>query len=173
LIKVAITGPESTGKSTLACTLATHYKTVWVPEYARNYLNNLNHPYTFEDVEKIAREQIAIEDKLLTNAKNLLICDTELIVIKIWMDYKYHLVPAWINEEIKKRYYDIYLLCDIDIPWEPDPLRENPVLREFFFDWFKKEINDLNGNCIIISGDQEHRSVTATTEIDKLFQSSF
>jgi NadR type nicotinamide-nucleotide adenylyltransferase len=168
LIKVAVTGPESTGKSTLACILANHYQTLWVPEYARDYLDKLNRPYTFNDVEKIAREQVALEDKLRSDAKNLLICDTELIVIKIWMEYKYHQVPDWIVSEIKNRKYDIYLLCNIDIPWEPDPQRENPGLREFFFNWFKKEVDALKGNCIIISGDQQHRTNAAINAIDIL-----
>jgi NadR type nicotinamide-nucleotide adenylyltransferase len=172
LLKIAITGPESTGKSTLACTLADHYQTLWVPEYAREYLDKLNRPYTFNDVEKIAREQIALEDKLRSEEKKVLICDTELIVIKIWMEYKYQLVPDWIVSEIKNRKYDVYLLCNIDIPWEPDPLRENPELREFFFNWFKKEINEIKGNYIIISGNQQQRTQIATNAIDQLLVAS-
>ena len=171
LIKVAITGPESTGKSTLACALADHYQTIWVPEFARDYLNKLDRPYTFDDVEKIAIGQIALEDKLTSAARNILFCDTELIVIKIWMEYKYHSIPEWINEEIKKRHYDIILLCDIDIPWEPDPLRENHGLRRFFFKWFVKEIEANNKNYLIINGDQKHRLESAIKTINKIISS--
>jgi NadR type nicotinamide-nucleotide adenylyltransferase len=168
LIKAAITGPESTGKSTLASTLAQYYKTVWVPEYAREYLNKLKRPYTFEDVEKIAAKQIELEDKLASTAGNLLFCDTELIVIKIWMEFKYLSVPDWINREIGKRKYDVVLLCDIDIPWMPDPLRENPDLRSYFFNWFKREIEANDQKYFIISGNETQRKKQAVEVIDKI-----
>jgi NadR type nicotinamide-nucleotide adenylyltransferase len=169
VIKIAVTGPESTGKSTLASELATHYHTDWVPEYARDYLNKIDHPYTFDDVEKIAAGQIAREDKLASNPNKYLFCDTELIVIKIWMEYKYHKVPGWILQEIKSRQYDILFLCDIDIPWEPDPLRENPDLRRFFLDWFIKELTLYKKRFVIISGDQKLRIGNAVKIINTLF----
>ena len=168
MIKVAITGPESTGKSTLASALASHYHTIWVPEFARDYLNNLGRPYSFEDVEKIAFGQINTEDKLTATANNILFCDTELSVIKVWMQYKYHFVPDWINAEIAKRHYDLFFLCDIDMPWEPDPQRENPDLRRFFFDWFVKEIESNNQNYKIVSGNQQKRLQAAVEVIDQL-----
>jgi NadR type nicotinamide-nucleotide adenylyltransferase len=167
-MRVAITGPESTGKSTLASALADHYNTSWVPEYARDYLNKLNRPYTYEDVEKIAIGQIELEDKLASTAIKVLFCDTELIVIKIWLEYKYNKVPDWIEEEIKKRQYDLILLCDIDIPWEPDPLRENPDLRKFFFDWFVKEIKANQFKYIVISGSEKQRLESAIIAIDQI-----
>jgi NadR type nicotinamide-nucleotide adenylyltransferase len=168
LIKIAITVPESTGKSTLAVALANQYQTVWVPEFARDYLNKLGRPYTFNDVEKIAIGQLALEDKLTSQARNMLFCDTELIVIKIWMEFKYRMVPEWIIEEISKRHYDIFFLCDVDVPWEQDPLRENPDLRHFFFNCFVKEIEANNKNYLIINGDQKHRLESAIKSIDKM-----
>jgi NadR type nicotinamide-nucleotide adenylyltransferase len=169
LIKVAITGPESTGKSSLACDLANHYNTLWVPEFARDYLNKIDRPYTYQDVEDIAKGQLLLEDQFALKANRYLFCDTELIVIKIWMEYKFKMVPDWINEQIRNRQYDHFLLCNIDIPWEPDPLRENPQLRRFFFEWFVREIESNNINYTIISGNQHLRQTNAINTIDTLF----
>ncbi|HXH19021.1 MAG TPA: ATP-binding protein, partial [Chitinophagales bacterium] len=87
--KIVIVGPESSGKTFLAEKLAAHFQCLWVPEYAREYLEKLNKPYTKEDVEKIAEGQLRLEDETAAKSKSLLICDTNLLVIKIWMDHKY------------------------------------------------------------------------------------
>jgi nicotinamide riboside kinase len=140
LIKVAVTGPESTGKTTLSLELAGYYNAAFVPEFAREYLEKLDRPYTYEDVEKIAIRQVSLEDEMILSTEKLLVCDSELIVIKIWMEFKYKKVPSWIIQEISRRHYDIILLCNTDIPWEPDPLREHPELRRYFFILFIKSI---------------------------------
>ncbi len=150
--KIAIVGPEYTGKSLLAAALAENFETVWVPEIARSYLENLNRPYNQSDVEIIARLQIEEEDRMITTANQILFCDTTLLVIKVWMENAYGFCPAWILESIKSRHYDLFLLPDIDLEWQPDPLREHPNAREYFKELYIKELIDLQANYKIISG---------------------
>jgi len=169
LKRIAITGPESTGKSMLAEQLAAHYGTLWVPEYAREYLNGLNRPYEFDDLAKIARGQLAHENRLARQAGKYLFCDTELLVIKIWSLYKYHRCDPWILEELGSHPYDLYLLCDIDLPWVEDPLREHPALRKYFFDWFCRELEQMKAPFRVVSGPGPDRLQNALSIIDSFF----
>jgi len=165
--KIAITGPESTGKSELCSQLAVHYSTVWVPEYARDYLNKIDRPYTYDDILEIARGQIKNEDYWGRKANEYLFCDTELIVAKIWCEVKYHQCHPWILEMIGKNHYDLYLLCNIDLPWEYDPQREHPGLRQCLFDLYYKELSERNLPFFIISGKGKDRMINAISIIDK------
>jgi len=164
--KIAITGPESTGKSTLARQLADHYNTVWIHEFARSYIDQLDHPYEKKDLLKIAKGQINGEEMGDSNANKLLFCDTELLVIKIWSMYKYGTVHPKILSEIKKRSYDLYLLADIDLPWEYDSQREHPENRVYFFKWFERELKALNANYHIIHGNRRERLTNSIRIID-------
>ena len=166
IIKVAIVGPESSGKTFLAENLAAHYKCLWVPEYAREYLEKLKEPYTKEDVERIAKGQIETEDAAAAQSKKLLLCDTNLLVIKIWMDDKYGSTPQWIEEEILRRKYDLHLLTTPDIPYQEDPLRENPERGEYFFKEYEKLLSALKFPYAIISG--KERVGLAVREIEKI-----
>lgn len=168
MLRIAVTGPESTGKSTLAKQLAKYYHTVFIPEYAREYLEKLNRPYDYHDVEKIALAQIKLENSMMPEAKNLIIADTELVVIKIWMEHKFGKIPGWLTEKIKHREYDLYLLCDIDFPWIFDPQREHPHLRKYFFDKYREEIERRGFQYIIISGSRDTRLSKATQAIDRI-----
>lgn len=153
LIKIAVVGPESTGKSTLSKHLADMLCTVCVPEYARYYCQNLNNRYTLQDEVNMFHGQIALEEALIPLAKHdLLVCDTNIITIKIWSDYLFGYTPPEVREEIKRRHYDFYLLMDIDLPWEDDPLRDFPHEREHFMDVWKKELTELRANYTVISG---------------------
>ena len=152
LVKIAIIGPESSGKTFLAEKLAAHYNCLWVPEYAREFLEKLNAPYTKQDVEAIAKGQIESEDAAAEKSSSLLICDTNLLVIKIWMEHKYGDVPQWIEEVIAKRKYHLHLLTAPDIPYENDPLRENPEMGEYFFGKYLQLLTNLNLNYSVISG---------------------
>ncbi len=157
LKKIAITGSESTGKSTLSKQLAEHFNTVWVKEYAREYLNNLNRPYQPKDILKIAKGQKENENQISKKANKVLFSDTELIVTKIWSEVKYQDCHPWILEEINKQDYELYLLCDIDLPWKEDPQREHPHLREHLFNLYKREFETRKLNFEIISGTKEQR----------------
>ncbi|MCR9016919.1 ATP-binding protein [Aquiflexum gelatinilyticum] len=159
LKKVVIIGPESTGKSTLAKNLADHFGCLWVPEFAREYLDNLDRPYAYDDLTEIAKEQIGLEDEFGLKSKDLLVCDTDLNVIKVWSNHKYGRVHPWIEDQIKTRKYDLYLLTDIDIPWKDDPQREHPdpFMRKYFFDLYQKILLESGVPFALVSGNQEDR----------------
>ena len=165
--KIVLTGPESTGKSTLAKKLSAYFGVQHTREQARIYLNALERPYVFEDLEKIAERQIAAEDILGADPDQLLFCDTDLITIKIWSDYKYGKVSPRISKWIEERKYDLYLLCRPDIPWIPDPLRENPHNRDFLFDLHLDELNRYGKTFEIIEGDWELRTEKALAHVQK------
>ncbi len=164
--KIAITGPESTGKSTLAKQLAEHYGCLLVEEYAREYIDKLKNPYTQEDILIIAKTQKEIEQQKIKETDKLLISDTELIVTKIWSEVKYKECHPWILENIEKQDYDLYLLCDIDLPWQDDPQREHPHLRKQLFDLYKQELENRNLDYKIISGKKEERFENAKRFIE-------
>lgn len=168
--RIAIVGPESTGKSELSESLALHFKTAWVPEFARQYLEKLNRPYQYDDLLLIAKGQIKEEKKRnVSGAEKYLFCDTDLIVIKIWSLHKYGKCHNWILSQIKKRKYSLHLLTAIDLPWEIDPLREHPHLRQFFFDWYKNELNEYRFPYRIINGLNTERTGNAVREITNFF----
>lgn len=168
LIKIAVVGPESTGKSTIAQAVAQHFNTVCVPEYAREYCKNLHNEYTLQDEVNMYYGQIALENTLIPLAKNnLLICDTTIMTIKIWCDYLFGDTPQDVKDEINNRHYDLYLLMDIDLPWEEDPLRDFPEHREHFMGVWESELKSLDANYIIISGLGDERLNHALQAINK------
>ncbi|MFD2516221.1 AAA family ATPase [Pontibacter locisalis] len=168
MLKVAITGPESTGKSTLSEQLASHYNTVWVPEYARSYVGNLEKPYTLQDIEAIAAGQLELEQKLEKEANQVLFADTDMLVLKIWSEHAFGHCPTWIQEKLEQQNYNLCLLMGVDLPWEPDPQREHPHLRTFFYEWYKKELQALGVPFVEVSGQQEERLKQAKNIVDKL-----
>ena len=167
--KIAITGPESTGKSTLARRLAQHYKTVWVEEFARHYLDTLGRPYNESDLIKIALGQIEAERIMYDEANRILFCDTELLVVKIWSEYKYQRADKEILKLYQEVNYHHYLLMDIDLPWVFDPLREHPDRRAYFFDLFMSELEQKKASFSVIRGSEEERLKNAIETIDSLF----
>ena len=167
IIKIVITGPESTGKSTLSEQLAGHYKTVFIPEYARFYIENLHRPYTFDDVEHIAHQQIKEAEDYESMASKLLFLDTYLIITKVWFDVVYHHCPDWVVEAIKNSGIDLFLLCKTDLPWEPDPVRENGgEMREQLFLMYKHELEQFGLPYCIIAGQGAKRLENAIAAID-------
>lgn len=166
--RVAIVGPECTGKTALSKTLAEHYRTVWVPEFARIFIDQLNRPYNRADLLTIAHGQVASEKQLALQANRILICDTNLLVVKVWSEFKYGSCNEEILELLRTQYYDYYFLTDIDVPWEDDPQREHPDKREYFFDVFYNELVQQNVPFTKISGSLKQRLTSATTIIDSL-----
>ena len=171
IIKIAIVGPESTGKSTMSAYLANHYHTVWVPEFARGYCEKLTQPPTWQDEINMFYGQIALENELLPEANKILICDTTFITVKIWSDYTFGRSPHEVLDELPKHPYDLYLLLDIDLPWEDDPLRDFPHMREYFMDVWYKELQALNASYVLISGIGPERYDCAVVAIDNFLKS--
>lgn len=184
LKKIVAIGPESTGKSTLCELLASHYKTAWVPEYAREYLMKNGTSYTFADLEKIAREQVGTEDEyalsLLNNAdfapvssdnldKKRLFIDTDMYVIKVWGEYVFDQAPAYALDQIVQRRYDLYLLCNTDLPWVKDELREYPDLesRQELYQIYKDIMINQSVPWVDISGAPEERLQKAIAAVEK------
>ena len=165
--KIVVIGPESTGKSTLSAALAAALHTVWVPEYARAYLENLGRPYEEHDLLTMAQGQLQAEDELMGLAKEYLICDTDLNVIKVWSENTYGHCNREILEIIALRKYDLYLLTDIDIPWEDDPLREHstPELRNYFYCQYRDMVINSGIPWVNISGNHEERLSKALTSL--------
>lgn len=165
--KVVVTGPESTGKSTLSKALAASLQTSWVPEFAREYLHTLARPYTEEDLLYIASQQMMLEDKIAFAARDILICDTNLYVIKVWSEHKFGYCHEWILEQIAVRHYDMYLLTDIDMPWEEDPLREHPApeMRRYFYNIYLDLVQHSGVPWQQITGGETTRLTTALQAI--------
>lgn len=161
MLEVAIVGVESTGKSTLAEDLAKYYQTEWVEEFARSYLESLGRYYSYDDVLYIAQNQDRmIKEKIKAFAhKPLIFIDTELLVTKIWEEYVFGKCHFWIDENLPKQSYQLYLLTDIDLPWEPDPLREYPELerRQEIHQLYLFYLNQYGFNYHLISGNREER----------------
>ncbi len=168
MIKIALTGPESTGKSTLAKELSKFYNTPLVEEYSRVYLKNLKRPYTFEDINRIASSKISLEDKY--SGIPLLFCDTELLVCKIWQEYKFGYSDEALSNNFKVRHYDLFLLCNTDIQWEFDPLREHPYERDKIFRLYEEALSAYQKPYEIISGNGNQRFINAIDVIERILK---
>ena len=170
MIRISITGPESTGKSWLAEQLAKHYQTVWVPEYARKYLEDIDRPYTYDDILVISKKQFAEENSAAKN-RELLFCDTDFCVTSIWCHVKYGKCHNWITTKLEQNHYDLYLLCDIDLPWQYDPLREHPEMRTELFGMYRTLLEKHNFNYRVVSGFGEERLQNAISYIEEHLRS--
>ncbi len=168
LKRIAITGPESTGKSSISAYLADQFNTNKVDEYAREYFRNREYSYNSEDLVTIAREQFRREEYLAGKTKGLLFCDTDFISIGIWSKIVFDFVPRWINTMIEKHRYDLYLLCNTDVKWEPDTLRRNEHNRLLIYDMFVEELEKNNYNYRIISGSGNIRYNNAVSYVNEL-----
>jgi NadR type nicotinamide-nucleotide adenylyltransferase len=176
--KVVIIGPESTGKSTLCLQLAEHYHTLWCPEYAREYLLRHGMNYSYNDLLTIAKGQIKLEKEFESRvgsrksgeASRLLFIDTDMYVMKVWCEFVFGKCHPFILDQIKKRKYDLYLLCNIDLPWVKDELREYPDLerRQKLYNIYKDIMINQSVPWIDISGSYEERLKKAITGVDAL-----
>jgi NadR type nicotinamide-nucleotide adenylyltransferase len=169
--KIVIIGPESTGKSTLCESLAQHYHSVWCPEYAREFLLANNKKYDFNDLLTIARGQLALEEKTLPSPDNkLYFIDTDMYVMKVWCEFVFGKCHNWILDRIVERKYDLYLLCNVDLPWVKDELREYPNLesRQQLYQMYKDIMVNQSVPWIDISGGYEERLEKAIAAVDRI-----
>ncbi len=168
LKRIAITGPESTGKSWLAAEIALHFQTLWIPEFARDFLSQLHRPYTLKDLEFIAVKQFVANSAPQTD-RDWIIADTEMLVCYIWANYVFGKVPELIQSLANQQHFDFYLLCDIDLPWEPDPLREHPEKRSELLALYIQELQKRGLPYGIVSGQDTDRLLHAIHHIEEHF----
>lgn len=169
--KIVVIGPESTGKSTLCAALSQATDCPWVPEYARHYLEKLPRQYEEADLLEIARGQLADEEQASMGVKSpWLFCDTDLHVLRVWAEHRYGRCDRWILEQIAVRHYDAYILTDIDLPWQPDPLREHPDehMRHYFFRQYLDTVIESGLPWVRVSGNETSRLHTALDFIHQL-----
>ncbi len=157
-IRIAITGPESSGKSSLAEALGQLFNCPVVPEYARGFLEASQGHYSFEDIDHMLCGQLEQEDMLASNTP-LLICDTDALVCHIWQAFKYGKVSDYTTRMFEQRHYDLFVLCNIDVAWESDPLRENPdpLDRLQLFQLYQSALANQHKNYVVARGDLSQR----------------
>ena len=181
LKKIVIIGPECTGKSTLCEQLAAHYNTVWVKEYAREYLLKNGTNYSFENLLDIAKGQVKAEElgirnweeankSKIDNLKSTIFIDTNMYVMKVWCEFVFEKCHHWILNRIVERKYDLYLLCNTDLPWVKDELREYPDLenRQKLYHHYKDIMVNQNVPWVDISGDYEERLKKAIDAVESV-----
>lgn len=174
LKKIVVIGPESTGKSTLCGALAAHYRTDWVREYAREYLEEHGMEYGYGTLSVIAKGQLALEEaaagRLEQREPAILFIDTDLYVIKVWSEYVFGRCETWILEEIARRKYDAYLLCNTDLPWADDPLREypDPDIRERLYHIYRDLLINQSVPWAVIGGAADERLRNAIDAVGRL-----
>ena len=164
LHKIIITGPESSGKTTLCEQLSNHLNIPFTKEFARSYIDNLDRIYMIGDLLSIAKEQLKSE-------LNSQLLDTDLITIKIWSEYKYGRCNKWILDQIEKQKIEkrFYLICKPDLTWQPDKQRENPNDRDSLFEIYKQKLNDLGHKYFIVEGeDRTENSILKISSITSL-----
>lgn len=176
IIKVVLFGPESSGKTTLSKLLARHYNTVWVPEYAREYLqnkwNNERKTCEISDMLPIAEGQMKLENELAQKADQILICDTDLLETKVYSEEFYDgFVHLDLQKAAVQNTYDLYLLTYIDAPWKKDDLRDRPEQRSEMFDAFENALKKYHRPYILLKGEKKERLEIAIHEIDKILKS--
>lgn len=166
--RIVLTGPESTGKTTLCQQLAAHFKTVWVAEYGREHWETATHTLTVEDISIVAKTQLQREAEAALHANMVLFCDTDLIVTQVWSEIFFGHCPEWIVELNRTHHYDLYLLLAADIPWVHDGTRQHQHLREAHFNRLHSELATRQLPFQIISGDFEARFQKAVEAVKTL-----
>lgn len=166
---VVITGAESTGKSVLTEWLASYFRVPFIPEFAREYIENLDRNYNYTDVETIAKEQVKQLEAQKQSEFSYVFVDTWLIITKVWFDVVFGNVPSWLEKTIQETKIDLFLVCDTNLPWEPDPVRENGgEQREILQSTYINELRKYNFEYEIISETGDRRFDAAMKKVKQL-----
>ena len=168
-VRICITGPESTGKSTLIKHLSAHFGFPYVDEMARSYLDSLNRAHAFEDLYQIAQ----LQQKAISEASkkgDILFCDTDLLTIKIWAQDKYKKEIAFVEEHYQSKKADLYLLCYPDLEWQPDPQREDEYRLKEIYQFYVGMLIDMDANYVVVKGQGENRSKLAEEAVKEFLQ---
>lgn len=160
-LRIAFTGPESSGKTTMATWCAQEFSLTYIDEFARIYLAHQS-SYSQEDLDVMAQKQVALWPK------KGFVADTEIHVFQVWSQVKYAEVSSMISELLKQQHFDLYFLCAPDIPWEADPLRENPLNREMLFGLYREQLEKYGRNFTILTGNLENRQELIKVSISQL-----
>lgn len=169
--KIAIIGPESTGKSELSIKLSNHYNGVYYPEIARDYVAKLNHKYTVQDIDSILELQINQYKEALNDKNRFHFFDTEWIITKIWYEWVYNVLPIDFKDVINSLNYDFYLLCAPDIVWVPDSVRENGGdARQQLFEIYEQELKFFNEKYCVVQGFGDDRTKCAIDSINRFLK---
>ncbi|MFT4525781.1 MAG: NadR type nicotinamide-nucleotide adenylyltransferase [Bacteroidia bacterium] len=154
---ISIVGPESTGKSTLAKRLGEHFSAPIVPEFSRSFLQNRNGIYEESDLIEIAKGQLKLEQETLEQSPSHMICDTDLVVIKVWQEFKYGHSNAKLDEMVRKQKNRVHLLTYPDLEWVSDPLRENPNELLDIFNKYIDVLESIKANYFVVKGIEQER----------------
>lgn len=169
ITRICLTGPESTGKSVLADRLAAHYDTVRVEEFSRDYAEARDGRLTYDDVETIARGQVALEEAATPHARRLIILDTDVLSSIVYSSYCYGgRVPAFATRRAKSHLADLYLLMDVDVPFVPDRVRSSVEHRQSLYREFRATLERFGANHVVVSGGWEERYAKAVAAIDDM-----
>lgn len=170
--RIVILGPESTGKSELTLNLAEYFEAPYVPEYAREFLTLHGTAYSYDDLLTIAKGQVALEEKVLGEfpEKPLVFIDTDMHVMKVWCEFVFNKCHTYILDQLKTRQYDLFLLCNVDLPWTRDELREYPDLetRQKLYDIYRETMESEKLPWVDISGNYAERLDKAIAAVKNL-----
>ena len=168
--KIAITGPESTGKTWLAENLSQHFKAGLVEEYSRQYFQNREYRYDISDLDKIADGQLKNEEKMVNQGNQILICDTDMMSIKIWSEVVFSTTSDYVENLVNNHNYDLYLLCNLDVDWEQDTLRKNYHNRQYIYNLFVNELKKRSLKYFVVEGKGNKRYNNAVELINNNLQ---
>lgn len=166
MIRVVLTGPECSGKTTLAAGLARHLGAPWTPEAARRFAESHPEPLSAATVAPIARLSMRLEDEAAAAGPRILVRDTDLVSTVVYSRHYYGTVEPWIETEARARLADLYLLCRPDLPWHADGVRDRPVGREALFDEFRRILDAYGARVVEIGGEGEARTTAARAAVD-------
>jgi len=172
MIRVVLTGSESTGKSTLGARLAARYGVELVPEFVRDFAQRKGGSIDFSDHGPIAKGQMALEDEYAARADRLLLQDTDLLSTVVYCRHYFGRCPVWIEQAARERRPSLYLLCEIDAPWIADGVRDRGERREEMQRLFREAVAESGATFVVLEGGLSRRETNAVDAIDELLSSS-